>query len=74
MANRRQRYRGALHIVQKKTFPLLVVPQQGQVPTNDVLLLEHLCHGDLHKVLCTVTQSGIRLPGPALWMMFHCCE
>ncbi|KAK3897910.1 hypothetical protein C8A05DRAFT_38517 [Staphylotrichum tortipilum] len=42
------RYRGALHIVQKKQFPPRLPPGP---PPNDVLLLEHLRHGDLHKVL-----------------------
>jgi len=65
-----------MHVVQVKGFP----PQANMpnpLPRNpprlaNVVLLEHLSRGSLHKMLCTVTGSGATIPNRVLWLMFRC--
>lgn len=67
-----------MHVVQVKGFP----PQANMPnphPANpgrleNVLLLEHLSRGSLHKILCAVTGSGATIPNRVLWLMFRCSK
>ncbi|KAL2186970.1 hypothetical protein L209DRAFT_684148 [Thermothelomyces heterothallicus CBS 203.75] len=39
---------------------------------NNILFLEYLPRGSLHKALCTMQSRQMVVPNRALWHMFHC--
>ncbi|KAH6842485.1 kinase-like domain-containing protein [Chaetomium sp. MPI-CAGE-AT-0009] len=63
-------YRGALHIVQTRD----IVPAQGRNPASfhDMMFLEYLWRGSLHKIICSAAQNEEPFPNRLLWHMFHC--
>ncbi|KAK3295081.1 uncharacterized protein B0H64DRAFT_362906 [Chaetomium fimeti] len=63
-------YRGALHIVQSRDL----VPAQGRNPASfdELIFLEYLWRGSLHKIICSAAQNQEPFPNRLLWHMFHC--
>ncbi|SPQ26523.1 cc25b1bc-5976-4992-9d6c-7d8b4de0e9d1 [Thermothielavioides terrestris] len=77
-------FRGLKHFVQLKTFPNAEQPrrsarlggqanlQPSQTRTNDIMLLEYLPRGSLHKALCGASANNLTFQTRLLWEIFHC--
>ena len=74
-ADRKQRFRHAMHIIQSPDWSSVPIqtPWTDQTPPPpDVMLLEYCKRGSLYKAVCTARTKRLKFPERALWHMFHC--
>jgi hypothetical protein len=48
-------------------------PEQERA-LDEIILLEYLGRGSLHKMICEVQKNKTTFPNRILWLVFQCCK
>ena len=67
-----------MHVVQTRDPPRLN-PQAPLQPQHlrglsQIIFLEYLGRGSLHKLICEVQSRKTTFPNRLLWLIFQCCK